>query len=228
VIKDLFRCCTLICEGNISQSSSYLENVLKNVVLNQFSMENVPKSPAVSKTSANFSAAKDLAFAFHNLTVLDNNKVLLTDVSGYVRDHCITAVIGASASGKSLMLQALAGQTRGMDVSGHVYMSGREVDPKDRTNPIAYVPQDDNLIGELTVREMTRDTAYLRRGEKANVLDRDIGMLLMRMGLDDVSDCRIGTPTHVSPFYYRLYTRRWFCCLLVSVACSLDVSRFLL
>ena len=77
-------------------------------------------------------------------------------------------------------------------------MSGREVDPKSSSNPTAYVPQDNYLIGELTPREMTSDTARLRRDENEKALDRDIWMLLAKLGLDSVYDSPIGDDYIVS------------------------------
>lgn len=62
--------------------------------------------------------------------------------------------MGPSASGKSVLLQSLSGRIRDLTISGEVIMNGKIVDPKHIDNPVAYVPQDDSLIGELTAREV--------------------------------------------------------------------------
>lgn len=68
----------------------------------------------------------DIALGFKNLTVGSDSNVL-SDVSGYVRRGCITAVLGASAAGKSVLLQTLSGRIQDLGISGDVYMDGREV-----------------------------------------------------------------------------------------------------
>ena len=155
----------------------------------------VSAAAGMSLISMNFNTAKDLAFSFQNLNVSNSSKTLLRNISGYVKNNSITAVVGPSGSGKSLLL---AGHRKSLNIDGKVFMSGREVDPKSSSNPTAYVPQDNYLIGELTPREMTSDTARLRRDENEKALDRDIWMLLAKLGLDSVYDSPIGDDYIVS------------------------------
>jgi ABC-type multidrug transport system ATPase subunit len=55
--------------------------------------------------------------------------------------------MGASASGKSLFMQVLAGRIQDLNVTGNFLIEGMPVDHKDLSNKVAYVPQDDILIG---------------------------------------------------------------------------------
>jgi ABC-type multidrug transport system ATPase subunit len=107
----------------------------------------------------------EIALGFRNLTVTSNGTDLLSGVSGYVDRGCITAVLGASAAGKSVLLQTLSGRIQNLEISGDVYMDGSEVDPKALGNPVAYVPQEDSLIGDLTAREVATNTALFKRND---------------------------------------------------------------
>lgn len=60
-------------------------------------------------------------------------------------------------------------------------------------NPIAYVPQDDSLIGELTAREVTKFTATMKLHEPSLTLDAKVDNLLASLGLSRVADGIIGT-----------------------------------
>ena len=59
----------------------------------------------------------------------------------------ITAVMGASASGKSLLMQVLAGRVQDLSVTGEFLLEGIQADQSDIRNNVAYVPQDDILMG---------------------------------------------------------------------------------
>jgi ABC-type transporter Mla maintaining outer membrane lipid asymmetry ATPase subunit MlaF len=58
--------------------------------------------------------ADSIAFATKAFTVcnpLDKGDILLNSVNTYVKKGGVTAVLGASGSGKSLLLQAVTGET---------------------------------------------------------------------------------------------------------------------
>ena len=134
--------------------------------------------------------------AFRDLCVWSSspNKILLDGVTGFAPKGGITAILGPSASGKSLLLQAISGRIQDLHISGEVTMNGAVVNPRSRSNPIAYVPQDDSLIGEFTAREVTRFTAVLKKSEEdAALVDADVEALLQKLGLSHVADGIIGT-----------------------------------
>ena len=51
----------------------------------------------------------DISLSFKDISIstLKNPKVVIANVSGYIKKSGITAVIGASASGKSMLMKAL-------------------------------------------------------------------------------------------------------------------------
>lgn len=106
--------------------------------------------------------------------------------------------MGASGSGKSLLLQSLSGRIQELNIAGDITMRGRRVNPKDITNPVAYVPQESFLCGELTAREVMTDTAMLKRNESREALDEAVDELLQKLGLTQVADGIIGTLIFVS------------------------------
>jgi len=136
---------------------------------------------------------ENLALAWKDLTVSSEGQPIIKNLNGYIRQNCITAVLGASAAGKSVLLQSVAGHMQDVDINGQVFMDGHQVNPKARGNPVAYVPQDDSVIGDLTAREVTRDTALLKRNETRDVIDREVQELLENLGLGHVADGIIGT-----------------------------------
>ena len=80
-----------------------------------------------------------------------------------------------------------------LDLSGDVFMNSIKINPKANHNPVAYVPQDDSLIGDLTAHEVVRTTALLKRTESREVLDSQVTALLTDLGLGHVADTIVGT-----------------------------------
>jgi ABC-type uncharacterized transport system ATPase component len=168
-----------------------------------------------------------VALGFRNFSVhhpTKGKKHLIQGVSGYVKRGCITAgddlyflmitifydiaklVMGASASGKSVLLQALSGRIQDLQISGSMLIDGRCVDPKKIGNPISYVTQEDNLIGELTAREMTMNAVLLTRNGSIDALSAEVEVMLKKLGLSEVADKMIGTLIFVrTTLYYSCY-----------------------
>ena len=144
----------------------------------------------MSSTSAN-----DLGIAFQNLSVssLHPPKCILSNVSGYAKKGGITAVFGASSSGKSLLLQSLSSRIQGLSVSGKVFIDGLPVDPTDTSNSVSYVSQHDMLIGDLTAKEMVTTSASLKNSAPPASITGDVDHVLESFGLEHVKDTFIGT-----------------------------------
>uniref|UniRef100_A0A803LLP4 ABC transporter domain-containing protein n=1 Tax=Chenopodium quinoa TaxID=63459 RepID=A0A803LLP4_CHEQI len=83
-------------------------------------------------------------------------KLLLHDISGEVKEGQIMAVLGASGSGKSTLIDALAGRISKERLKGSVTLDGQEV-LRSNANILksksAYVMQDVILFSGLTVEE---------------------------------------------------------------------------
>jgi ABC-type multidrug transport system ATPase subunit len=93
---------------------------------------------------------------------LAGGQTLLDDISFSLDEKTLLGVIGPSGSGKSSLLAALAGLRPADD--GHVLYGGRDLyqDYAELQNRIGFVPQDDVLHRELTVRTTLEYAGRLR------------------------------------------------------------------
>ncbi|XP_020550000.1 ABC transporter G family member 15-like [Sesamum indicum] len=103
------------------------------------------------------------------------------------------AIMGPSGSGKSTLLDSLAGRlARNVVMNGNILLNGK----KRRLDYglVAYVTQEDVLLGTLTVRETITYSAHLRlpssmtKQEIRGIIDGTI----MELGLQDCADRQIG------------------------------------
>lgn len=138
---------------------------------------------------------RDLAVSFRNLGVstIFPPRPILNNVSGFVKKGGITAVMGASAAGKSLLLKALAGREPGLHFTGDIFMDGKIVDPKYLQTDIAFIPHEDFLISELTPRETISNSFRMKRDEPDDVADAEVSNLIKKFGLEAMADKVMGT-----------------------------------
>jgi ABC-type multidrug transport system fused ATPase/permease subunit len=98
-----------------------------------------------------------LDVAFDNLTLTvtvgNSEKVVVNQVSGRLRSNTMTAVMGGSGSGKSSLLNALCGRAFYGKVTGDVYVNGCDSKIENHKSSIGFVPQEDIVYADLTVRE---------------------------------------------------------------------------
>ncbi|KAK7312170.1 hypothetical protein VNO77_35838 [Canavalia gladiata] len=122
-----------------------------------------------------------------------HTKRLLNGLNGYAEPNKIMAIMGPSGSGKSTLLDALAGRlSRNVIMSGNVLLNGK----KRRLDygVVAYVTQEDIMLGTLTVRETIYYSANLRlpaTKTKEEVNDIVEGTII-EMGLQECADRVIG------------------------------------
>ncbi|XP_061359630.1 ABC transporter G family member 15-like [Gastrolobium bilobum] len=142
---------------------------------------------------------RGIYLVWEDLTVVVPNfgnghtKRLLNGLSGYAEPNRIMAIMGPSGSGKSTLLDALAGRLSGnVIMSGNVFLNGKK-GRLDR-GVVAYVTQEDTLLGTLTVRETISYSANLRL--PATMTKKEVNDIvegtIMEMGLQDCADRLIG------------------------------------
>ena len=105
----------------------------------------------------------DIRFEVSGLTVrLPNGTTLIDDVDFSLDQRNLMAVVGPSGAGKSTLLNALTGFRPAQE--GTVLYDGRDLYASyaDLRQRIGYVPQDDILHTELTVRKALEYAARLR------------------------------------------------------------------
>ncbi|CAA0805816.1 ABC transporter G family member 15 [Striga hermonthica] len=118
---------------------------------------------------------------------------LLHGLHGFAEPGRIMAIMGPSGSGKSTLLDALAGRlSRNIVMTGNILLNGKKrcMD----YGVVAYVTQEDVLLGTLTVRETLTFSAKLRLPSSMSI-DEVKGVVegtIMEMGLQDCADRQIG------------------------------------
>ncbi|KAG6547993.1 hypothetical protein Mapa_010427 [Marchantia paleacea] len=118
---------------------------------------------------------------------------LLHGLTGYAEPGAIMAIMGPSGSGKSTLLDSLAGRlAKNATLSGDILINGRR---KTLTyGSAAYVTQQDDLIGTLTVRESVHYSANLRLPRNMRSAERTaiVESTIVEMGLQDCADTPVG------------------------------------
>ncbi|XP_047318878.1 ABC transporter G family member 12-like [Impatiens glandulifera] len=120
-------------------------------------------------------------------------KRIIDGVSGFAEPGRILAIMGPSGSGKSTLLDALAGRLLGNVVmTGEVLLNGK----KKRLDygVVAYVTQEDTMLGTLTVRETIAYSASLRLPSTMTKeeITAIVNSTITDMGLEDCADRLIG------------------------------------
>ena len=116
---------------------------------------------------------------------------VLRAVNGFVRPGSLLAIIGPSGAGKSSLLGLLGGRT--LPNSGQIRVNGASYTTQLQQH-VGFVPQDDLLLGTLTVYETLLISAELRlpstvpRAEKV----RAVLSVIEELGLGKVRDSRVG------------------------------------
>ncbi|KAL3653352.1 ABC transporter G member 12 [Castilleja foliolosa] len=120
-------------------------------------------------------------------------KRLINGLTGYALPGRIMAVMGPSGSGKSTFLDSLAGRLSGNVVmSGDVLLNGKKI--KLHYGVVAYVTQEDVMLGTLTVRETITYSALLRLPSYTtkDEISETIENTITEMGLQECADQVIG------------------------------------
>ena len=125
-------------------------------------------------------------------TYRDRQVPSLTGIDFELDDKGFLTVIGPSGAGKSTLFRALLGEVA--DVSGSVSFAGEAVSPTGLPGSlVSFVPQDDDLPSDLTVRQAMRVTARLRLAADLTGADlaRRTEDVMARLGLTEHADAEI-------------------------------------
>ncbi|KAJ3272764.1 hypothetical protein HDV01_005292 [Terramyces sp. JEL0728] len=137
-----------------------------------------------------------LDFKMEGLSLnLPNGENVLNDISGYIRASKITAVMGPSGSGKTTFLNVLAGKIK--RTSGKLYVSGREIEMSKFKNFVGFVPQEDIMHRDMTVRENIAYSAKIRlpAGWKSPEVEDHVDNVLELLKLSHVANSIVGDET---------------------------------
>nr|POF26066.1 abc transporter g family member 24 [Quercus suber] len=101
-----------------------------------------------------------LSFDFENLSFETKGKKILQEVTGTMPRGSCWGVMGGSGAGKSTFLNALMGKIK--ISGGNIMINGWKKDMSKYKKLIGYVPQDDIVFPELTVRENILHSGRIR------------------------------------------------------------------
>lgn len=139
------------------------------------------------------SPADGVPMTVRDITVMAGEKRLLADVSFDVPPRSLIAVIGPSGSGKSTMLGALTGLSPA--AGGQVLLDGQDLYSSydDWRFRIGFVPQQDLVPAQLSVRQALTYAARLRFPKDTTESERQerIAQVLNDLRLTDRADLRI-------------------------------------
>jgi ABC-type multidrug transport system ATPase subunit/pSer/pThr/pTyr-binding forkhead associated (FHA) protein len=123
----------------------------------------------------------------------DGNR-LLDSVSLTIFPSELIALMGPAGAGKTTFLKAINGYTR--PAGGRVLFNGADLYQfYDRfRQQMSYVPQDDIVHAQLTVREALYFSAKLRTDLKDDEIEHRIAKVLKNLEIDDKKDTIIGSP----------------------------------
>ncbi|KAF9889185.1 hypothetical protein FE257_007674 [Aspergillus nanangensis] len=130
-------------------------------------------------------------------SVAHERKTVLEGVDAFMPSGSLTAIIGSSGSGKTSLLNLMAGRM-GMTktkVAGTTTFNG---DTDIGSVRSAYIMQEDVLIPTLTVRETLQYSADLRLPPPTTQEERHriVEQVILELGLKECADTRIGTNAH--------------------------------
>lgn len=106
----------------------------------------------------------------------------------------MVAVMGPSGAGKTTFLNALTGRVYYADTTGDVRVNGQNVTIESLKNNVGFVPQDDIVHGDLTVRENLHYSACLRLPEGTSPQRRDdiVNNIIIALGMTHIADSIVG------------------------------------
>ena len=122
-----------------------------------------------------------------DITVGYGGKIVLKDLSLHLRKGNCTLITGANGSGKSTLFSALAGIKRIR--SGRLLLEGKEIGKGQLQKKIGYVPQDNPLFLELTVK----DNLLLWYGGKETLQKEMRDGIIERLRLNEILKKRVDT-----------------------------------
>jgi len=120
-------------------------------------------------------------------------KTILDNCSG-IMSVGLNAILGPTGSGKTSLLDVLAGRKQKKFLSGNVLVNGQYQTKSFRLSS-GFVVQDDIIMGTLTVRENIHFSANLRLPSSHSKKSREnrVEMIIEDLGLQNCADTMVGT-----------------------------------
>lgn len=141
----------------------------------------------------------DITFEDLCLSVeIAKQKAYIVDhVTGRLRARTMTALMGGSGAGKTSLLNALCGRAFYGTVEGSIWINGQVASIEEHKDAVGFVPQDDTVYAELTVKENLIYSGKFRSERGTDILDIEdyADSVLAKLGLVRVADTIVGDVT---------------------------------
>lgn len=102
-----------------------------------------------------------------------------------------------AGAGKTSLLNALCGRAFYGKVEGNIWINGQEASIEEHRDAVGFVPQDDTVYAELTVKENLIYSGKFRSDRGTDILDIEdnADTVLAKLGLVRVADTIVGDVT---------------------------------
>lgn len=126
---------------------------------------------------------------------LNNGQNILRDVTGVFAHGRMAAIMGPSGAGKTTFMNVLAGKATYGKMLGEVRVNGMSLDIPAISSIMGFVPQDDVVHENLTVREQIRFSADLRNKVtlKKRQINNIVNDVLNVMQIDHIQNSIVGS-----------------------------------
>eukprot|EP00392_Amoebophrya_sp_AT5.2_P008125 g8144.t1 len=161
--------------------------------------------PALPTTTTLDPNSQQLCLEWRNLTFTvggpkgaKGSKAILKNCYGKLYPGEVCALIGPSGAGKSTLMNLLAGRQawagNGVSLEADIRFGGKSVTFEDLKSSIAYVMQQDALLGTQTVEETLYFAAKLKlpRGTTESQIEASVSHVMETLSLNHVKNVRIG------------------------------------
>lgn len=178
---------------NTGVTHSLVKNAKKRLGIKTSDDIEVPEEFTVQTRSNKHVDAANQVVSLHN----GRNKgewCILKDCSGNFSPGEVIGILGPSGCGKTTLLSSITGSALDLGKStvlqGEILINGK---PRE-AHQVAYVPQADNLIPTLTVRECVKYSALLRlpREMSPEEINARVENVLRELGIEHIGDSQVG------------------------------------
>jgi ABC-type multidrug transport system ATPase subunit len=149
-----------------------------------------------SDNSSNLLEGIDICFQNLSLQVTVAKKEInvVNEVTGRICAKTMTALMGGSGAGKTSLLNALCGRAHYGTILGDIHINGKKMAIDEIKSLTGFVPQDDVVYAELTVREnlMYAGKLTLPRNTSLEEIEDLADTTLANLGLVRVADSLVG------------------------------------
>ena len=150
-------------------------------------------------TGSGQKATVDIAFRDLSLAVKvgDSSIKVVDSVSGRLKAKTMTALMGGSGAGKTSLLNALCGRAFYGKTTGSIKINGHAANIEDHSSSVGFVPQDDIVYPELTVKEnfVFSGLFQLPKGTPMEEIEDLADEIMANLGLSRVANNMVGDVT---------------------------------